>query len=102
MPANLDTIVQAYLDDEVSREEWESVIISREKSIPILKNIVASFTDGSIGIDTFRSEIDQALRATDNWGALGNWLQTLNKLNRNHGVQGEQGLRSALDGLDAK
>ncbi len=101
MAMDLELVVQTYLDDTATLDNWRDTAKSRAASLATLAPIVRQFVDGAIDLNTARQQIDQALRTTDSWGANGHWMQTLNKLARNHGAAGEAGLRQALRDIDS-
>ena len=111
MAANLDTIVQTYLNDKEFQEEAQRILQSRSGSLPNLRRVIEQFIDGTISLVIFREQIDKALSARDTWGARGTvFLMELNKLPKNHLVSvgnaenatAEQVLRQVLTNLNTE
>lgn len=87
MPANLNAIVQAYLNDTEFLEEGRRVTEIRDKSLPNLKRIILDFINKTSDLNTFRENIDKALPTRETWGARGTaFLMELNKLAKNHAI----------------
>jgi hypothetical protein len=102
MPVDLRTVAQEYLEDTDHQSKWRDIAKSRQTSLATLTPIVEQFAAGSTDLATMRTQVNRALLSTNDWGATGHWMQTLNKLSLNHPPVGEPALRSALQGLDAQ
>jgi hypothetical protein len=111
MPASLNAIVQAYLNDAEFLEEGRDIAKNREASLPNLRRTIISFIDGTSSLSIFREQMGKALPTKDTWGARGTaFLMELNKSAKNHTVnidgskntEVENTLRRILTGLNAE
>jgi len=108
MTLTLDEVVQAYVADTTFQEERERIAFAREKTLPHLQMVIASFVRGSLDLQQFRVQLQQALKTGDDWGAQGTgFMMQLNLLYKHHDTTSstpiaERKLRTLLDGLEAR
>ena len=108
MPLTFDEVVQAYLADTKFQEERDRIGYAREKTLPHLQMVIASFVRGTLDLQQFRVQLQQAFRAEDDWGAQGQgFMMQLNLMYKHHDTTSstpvaEMKLRTLLDGLEAR
>ena len=108
MKLSLDEVVQAYLADTPFQEERDRIGYAREKTLPHLQMVIASFVRGTLDLQQFRVQLQQAFRAGDDWGAQGQgFMMQLNLMYKHHDTTSsipvaEMKVRTLLDGLEAR
>lgn len=106
MTLTFNEIVQGYLADTTFQEERERISYAREKTLPHLQMVIASFVRGTLDLQQFRIQLQQALNAGENWGGQGTgFMMQLNLLRKYHDSVrpiAEDKLRLLLNGLQAQ
>ncbi len=108
MTLTLDNVVEAYLADTTFQEERERIANARERTLPHVQMVIASFVRGSLDLQEFRVQLQQALKTGDDWGAQGTgFMMQLNLLYKHHDATSsnpiaERKIRTLLDGLEAR
>jgi hypothetical protein len=106
MSITLEEVIQNYLADTEFQQLRIQRAARRDASIPQLQAITNSFIQAETDIQSFRIQLEKALRVGEDWGALGfGFMMELNKFGKYHndaGSYAEIQFRHALNGLNAK
>lgn len=106
MVTTLEQITKNFLADSKYQTKWKIRITTRDSRMPGLRTAIREFTEGRINLEAFRNRLDYYL-PQEAWDSSNQknsreWLLAeLTVLAKYHGATGQDGLRSALRGLNA-
>ena len=85
MALTLDDVAQAYLADTEFQQTRQTLRNKRNASIPTLQAVTQRFIHEETNLQSFRSQLQNALTTGEDWGANGfGFMMELNKLGKYH------------------
>lgn len=96
----LQILVKRYLADDKAQAMVQAIVQQRKAALPQIQAILQTFIRGESSLESMRNELDTYLRQHNYWGSTGFWQMSLNQFTNHYGQEGEDFLRTILDGLD--